>query len=83
MNEAEHFHAMGERIVRIDQSEFAGAAVIVPPGAGEPIAFLIADPAPDLVQFWSSVKTRVEIAHAEAMEVARTQNAAGGAWGGR
>lgn len=49
--------------------KFAGAVVIVPP-EGEPIAFMTTDPAPDLMQFWSAVKNRVEIRAAEAVQSA-------------
>lgn len=68
MTEAEPFREMAGRIDKIDDNEFAGAAVIQPPGGGEPIAFLIAETKPDLLQFWAAVKARVEIAYAALSE---------------
>jgi hypothetical protein len=67
------FKDMATRISGIDESEFAGAVVIVPPD-GEPIAFLTTDPKPDLMQFWSAVKARVEIRATEAMQQAAAQS---------
>ncbi len=72
MDETHHINAlpfaqMAARIERIDEKEFAGAVVVVPP-TGEPIAFLVSDPDPNLAQFWSSVASRVEVAAAEARE---------------
>ena len=68
MNEAIPFKEMATRIDKIENSEFAGAAVIQPPDGGEPIAFLIAEAKPDLLQFWAAVKARVEIAYASLDE---------------
>lgn len=65
---AQHFSDMAARIQRADPQEFAGAIVIVPP-EGDPIAILISEaPHPDLPQFWSIAKTRVEIRLAEAQQ---------------
>jgi hypothetical protein len=71
---------MAARIRGINQAEFAGAIVVVPPGDGEPIAFLTADPKPDLIQFWATVRTRVEVRATEAMQAAANQQ---DPWGGR
>jgi hypothetical protein len=49
--------------------KFAGAYVIMPPD-GDPIWYLATDPAPDLMQFWSGIKNRVEIRAAEAVQSA-------------
>jgi hypothetical protein len=77
MNEEAPFQAMAERIRKIADDEFAGAVVIQPPGGAEPIAFLITDPAPDLLQFFASVKARVEIAYSQASEQVADQPGAG------
>jgi hypothetical protein len=66
------FTDMAARIARIDLAEFAGAIVVVPPD-GEPIAFLTTDPKPDMMQFWSTVKSRVEVRATEAMQQAANQ----------
>jgi hypothetical protein len=78
MSAAKPFIDMATRISGIDVSEFAGAVVIVPPD-GEPIAFLTTDPKPDLLQFLSAVKTRVEVLLTAAMQSASQQDP----WGGR
>ena len=66
---ADHFSAMAKRIAAITPTEFAGAVVIMPSGEDvEPIAFLITDPSPNVLQFLSAVKTRVEIMMAEMQE---------------
>lgn len=68
-----HFVAMVQRLGKIEASEFAGAVVIVPPN-GDPISILISEaPRPDLPQFWSIVKTRVEIRMAEAIQDAQSR----------
>jgi hypothetical protein len=67
------FTDMAARIAKIDSAEFAGAVVVVPPGDGEPIAFMTTDPKPDLMQFWSTVKSRVEVRATEAMQQAAAQ----------
>lgn len=76
---AEHFAAMAERIAKIDGAEFAGAVVVVPPGDGEPIAFLTTDPKPDVLQFFAAVETRVQVRKAEVMDTQRQTEA----WGRR
>jgi hypothetical protein len=73
------FTDMAARIAKIDSTEFAGAVVVVPPD-GEPIAFLTTDPKPDLMQFWSTVKSRVEVRATEAMQQVAAQQ---DPWGGR
>ena len=73
MKEDEPFREMAGRIAKIDPQEFAGAAVIQPPDGGEPIAFLIAEAKPDLLQFWAAVKARVEIAYAALVDEASAQ----------
>jgi hypothetical protein len=76
---AKPFTEMADRILKIDPAEFAGAIVVVPPGDGEPIAFLTTDPKPNLMQFWATVKSRVEVSTSEAMAAVTQQDP----WGGR
>jgi hypothetical protein len=82
VNHGKPFEDMARDIVKVVEAagKFAGAVVIVPP-EGDPIAFMTMDPAPDLMQFWSAVKNRVEIRAAEAVQIA--QNAAQDPWGRR
>ena len=74
---AEFFTDMANRIGRINGQEFAGAAVIVPPGGGDPITLLLVDPKQDIVQFFATVKSRVEIVTGAVMEAARDQQSGG------
>lgn len=78
---AQFFRDMADRVEKIGENEFAGAAVVVPPGGGEPIALLLVDPKQDLVQFFATVKSRVEVVTSEVMETARAR--AQGGWPGR
>lgn len=78
MSDGSAFRGMADRIEGIAEGEFAGAVVIVPPGEGLGIEFCTSDPRPDLVQFWASVKARIEIAYAEAMAAAEKSR---GGWG--
>lgn len=55
---ADRFRTMAERIDR-NPSEFGGACVIVPPGGGDPIEFLVVDPKGDLAQFFSTIQTKL------------------------
>lgn len=66
-DEAQPFLDMAERISRM-AAEFAGAVVIVPPGDGEPITFLLTDPSPSLPQFWSGLQSRVELSALKAQQ---------------
>lgn len=75
---AQHFADMAARIEKIDLAEFAGAVVVVPPGDGEPIAFLMTDPRPDIAQFWGSAKSRVEVKAVEAINGVQQES-----WGRR
>lgn len=75
MNEpAKPFEEMVADIIRVDPEKFAGAVVVVPPGDGEPIAFLTTDPKPNIVQFWSTVKNRIDVAANEAIQAAATRD---------
>ncbi len=75
---AQFFEAMAARIERIPEGEFAGAAVIVPPaGGGDPICLLLVDPKQDPIQFFATVKSRVEIVTGAVMEAARDSQQGG------
>lgn len=54
------FRSMAERIDR-NPSEFGGACVIVPPGGGDPIEFLLVDPKSDISQFFGTLKSKIEV----------------------
>lgn len=69
---AQPFLDMAARIEKNDPAEFAGAIVVVPP-EGDPIAFMIADPSADLVQFWATCETRIAVRKAEIVEASRNQ----------
>jgi len=54
------FRTMAARIDR-NPSEFGGACVIVPPGGGDPIEFLVLDPKGDLSHFYASIQTKLQV----------------------
>jgi hypothetical protein len=56
------FRAMAERIERQAEGDFAGAMLLVPPGEGEPLQVLLADPEQKPEHFWNIAKVRVDIA---------------------
>mgnify|MGYP001576056754 CR=1 FL=1 len=58
---AERFRAMADRIER-NPSEFGGACVIIPPGGGEGVEFLLIDVKGDTAQFYSAIQTKIQIA---------------------
>ena len=75
---AERFRVMAARIDHNDPTTFGGAVVIIPPAnGGEPIELLILDLKADPAQFWSTIKTRIEIKLAELDEGRRNQQAFG------
>lgn len=51
---------MAERIER-NPSEFGGACVIIPPGGGEGIEFLLIDSKGDIAQFMGTIKAKLEV----------------------
>lgn len=73
------FTRMAEEIGKNATERFGGAFVIVPP-AGDPVEFLILDPAADSVIFWSTLQTKAQIALEEAQE---RENQQSGAYRGR
>lgn len=68
------FERMAARIRAIDEGEFAGAVLIVPPGDDIESAFdfLGIESKPSLAHFWNSAKARIDIAHAEVSEQLRS-----------
>jgi hypothetical protein len=63
---AERLVAMAERIRHNAEEEFAGCLVVLPPEGvngqgGEAIELLLIDPKRDAVNFWSTVRAKVEI----------------------
>ena len=69
---SDRFRAMADRIER-NPSEFGGAVVIVPPGGGDPIEFLLVDPKSDLGQFFGTLKAKIELQLSELQDRARAQ----------
>jgi hypothetical protein len=59
---AEPFRQMADRITHNIGATFGGACVIVPPGETTPIEMYVLDSAQDPGQFWSTLKTRIEMA---------------------
>ena len=75
---AQRFTAMAAAIEHNAGATFGGAVVIIPPtNGGEPIELLILDLKADPAQFWSTIKTRIEIKLAELDERQRSQQAFG------
>ena len=73
---AERFRAMAASLDHNAAATFGGAVVIVPP-TGDPIEILMLDNKADLAQFWSTIKTRIDIKLAEIDEQQRNQQAFG------
>lgn len=80
MADAAEFARMVRRVEGLPDDEFAGAVVIQPPGDAVPIAFVTSNPNPNLVMFWASVKSLVEVAYGEAMANAAERDGGKG-WG--
>lgn len=56
------FKKMAERIEHNADATFGGAVVIIPPlNGGDPIELLMLDSAGSAAQFWSTLKTRIQI----------------------
>lgn len=74
----ERFRAMAHDIEHNGSAKFGGAVVIIPPpNGGEPIELLMLDLKADPAQFWSTIKTRIEIKLAELDQAQRSQTAFG------
>lgn len=62
------FRRMAERIEKMEEGEFAGAILVVPPDPppeiqgmrNEPIVLLNTEEKPDLGHFWGSAKMRMD-----------------------
>jgi len=67
---AERFRAMAGRIER-NPSEFGGACVIIPPGGGEGIEFLLIDAKGDVAQFYGAILTKVQVVMEEMKDQQR------------
>ena len=67
---AEKFRAMADRIDR-NPSEFGGACVIIPPGGGEGIEFLLIDAKGDIAQFFGAILTKVQVVMEEMKDQQR------------
>jgi hypothetical protein len=76
---ADRFKAMAASIEHNPIATFGGAVVIMPPAnGGEPIELLILDLKADPAQFWSTIRTRIDIKLAELDEARRNTTAFGG-----
>lgn len=82
MSLAAPFLAMAKRIEAIEQAEFAGAVVIVPPD-GPPIEFLLSDVAPNAAAFWAIAKSRVDIRTNEVIDDEERRRQQNQVFGGR
>ena len=71
------FSNMADRIKHMSASPaaggFGGAVVIVPPGSADPIEILMLDPHADLAMFWGTIRTKIDIALANAEAEKRRQ----------
>lgn len=71
---AERFKAMAAAIEHNGDATFGGAVVIIPPpNGGEAIELLILDLKADPAQFWSTIRTRIDIKLAELDQIQRKQ----------
>ena len=71
---ADRFTAMAAAIEHNASATFGGAVVIIPPiNGGEPIELLILDLKADPAQFWSTIRTRIDIKLSELDQVQRKQ----------
>lgn len=72
------FAEMAALIRHNKEESFGGAFVVVPPEGGEPLATLLLDNRQDVAQFWSTLKTKCDIALAQIGEQERARQA--GRW---
>ena len=63
---ASYFDSMAKRITKNADQPFGGAVVIVPPGTNQPIEILMLDPNSDMALFWGTIRTKIDIALANA-----------------
>lgn len=75
---ADNFQAMADRIRHNADQKFGGAFVVVPPdGQGDTLEVLILDTKMEPAQFWSTLKTKCDMALSELDTRARTVGAYG------
>ena len=70
---AKCFSAMADRITKNADQPFGGAVVIVPPTPGQSIEILMLDPNSDMALFWGTIRTKIDIALANAEAEKRRQ----------
>lgn len=76
MTNSQPFTQMAERIEHNKEAQFGGAAVVISPD-GAKIEFLMLDASSDPIQFWSTVKTRIEFVLDDLGQKARVQQGFG------
>lgn len=75
---ARAFALMAERVMHNKDATFGGAVVIVPPkNAGDQVELLMLDAQGDAAQFWSTLKSRIEIVLDKLREQERNASAFG------
>lgn len=73
-NASKPFSDMAALVEHNAKNSFGGACVIVPPpGAGSNVELLMLDPKVDPAQFWSTLKTKIELVLVEMDEKRRLQ----------
>jgi hypothetical protein len=66
------FSGMAELVGHNASRGFGGAFAVIPPGDGEPVTLLLLDNAQSPAMFWSSLKTKIDMALAEIEESERS-----------
>lgn len=69
---------MADTIDLNEGKSFGGAVVIIPPKGGTPIEMLVLDSREDGMQFYTSIKTMVEIAYNELLQIEQQKRTFGG-----
>lgn len=77
-DKSDRLRAMADAIDLNDGKPFGGAVVIIPPAGGKPIEMLILDSREDGLQFYTSIKTMVEIAYNELLQSEQQKRTFGG-----
>ncbi len=80
MTAATPFTEMAALIAHNDESRFAGAVVVVPPGGGKPMYYMGAEPDADPVRFWADLETRCKGRATEEIHAATDQARGQGGW---
>ncbi len=71
---AKPFQDMARRITDNMSHAFGGAVVILPPGSTDSIEILMLDQHADLAMFWGTIRTKIDIALANAEAEKRRQS---------